>query len=163
MTDLTDYLEVTTVGTFGHLAFDLLEFDFFRKSEKGNALVFGSPRLLAPLVVFPYVFALEVICFRGKRFFVKLDGRTVGLFVVKFRDDTVFIGSLAVSPACRKSGVGLFMLNWIERLCRQTKSNLLELSVLKANTPAQRLYKKFGFMRAADKKWSLILRKRIRT
>jgi ribosomal protein S18 acetylase RimI-like enzyme len=52
-------------------------------------------------------------------------------------------------------------LEWIEGACKQLGEEWLELTVLKRNVPAQRLYKKPGFRKAAERRWSLLLRKKL--
>lgn len=161
MKGLHGFLKIEPVSSFQHPLFNLLEFRFFAASERGKALVFGNPPLLMLLFIIPYVLVGEIAHFRGKRFFVKLGKRVVGVFVLKVGHGAVAIGSLAVSPLCRGFGVGWFMLGWIEGMCGRMNEEWVELSVLKGNVPAQRLYKRFGFRKAAERRWSFILRKRV--
>lgn len=62
--DLRAHLGVLPVKRHEHFSFNLCDFNFFRKSNGGNYLFFGSPRVLAPIVAVPYVLACEVVFFR---------------------------------------------------------------------------------------------------
>jgi len=53
------------------------------------------------------------------------------------------------------------MLRWIEGVCRQMGEEWLEIATLKTNVPALRLYMRFGFCVFAEKKRSVILRKKV--
>ena len=161
MKNLHGLLKIEPVSSFQHPLFNLLEFRFFAASERGKALVFGNPPLLMLSFIIPYILVGEIAHFRGKRFFVRLGKRIVGILVLNARHKAIVIGSLAVSPLCRRFGVGWSMLGWIEGMCRRMNEEWLELSVLKGNIPAQRLYHRFGFRKAAERRWSLILRKRV--
>lgn len=161
MKNVHDLLKIELVSRLQHPLFNLLEFRFFAASERGKALVFGNPPLLMLSFIVPYILVGEIAHFRGKRFFVKLGKRIVGILVLKAGHKAIVIGSLAVSPLCREFGVGLFMLRWIEERCRRMNEEWLELSVLKGNVPAQRLYYRFGFRKAAERRWSFVLRKRV--
>jgi ribosomal protein S18 acetylase RimI-like enzyme len=159
--NLHGFLKIEPVSRFQHPLFNLLEFRFFAASERGKALVFGNPPLLMLLFIIPYVLVGEIAHFRGKRFFVRLGKRIVGVFVLNTRHKAIVIGSLAVSPLCRGFGVGWFMLGWIEGMCRRMNKEWLELSVLRGNVPAQHLYYGFGFRKAVERRWSFVLRKRV--
>ena len=163
MKDVTKSLKIEPVDKLRHLTFNFLNFRFFWNSENGKAIFFGNPRLLLPIIAIPYMLSLEIHNFRGRRYFVKLGNQIIALFVLKIKCGSIIVNSLAVSPGYRRLGIGLFILNKVENLCRQIKDEWLDLIVLKSNTSAQHLYKKFGFTIAAERKWSLILRKRIRT
>jgi RimJ/RimL family protein N-acetyltransferase len=154
-------LRITTVGRIEHLAFNLYEFNFFKNSERRSAMPFRSPRLLDPFVVVCYVLLAEVVFFRKKRYFVKLKDDIVGVFVLQRKIGSLYISSLAVAPAARRHEVATFILSYTERLGKKLSIERLELSVLKKNAPALRLYKKFGFFKKEEKKWSLILSKKI--
>lgn len=126
-------------------------------------MFFGNPRPLKPLIVVPYMLLAEVYNIRRKRYFVKLGNRIAGIFVLRARGDTLLVSALAVSPDYRRLGVGLFILELAEKLCKEMKMKWLQLSVLKSNTPAQRLYQNFGFKILAEGRFALKLRKRIQT
>ena len=151
------------MGKLRFLMFDFQEFRFFWDSEKGGAMFFGNPRPLKPLIAIPYMLLAEVYNIRRKRFFVKLRDQIAAIFVLRARGDTLFISALAVSPDCRRLGLGFFILEWAEKLCLRMKIKWLQLSVLKGNIPAQRLYQKFGFKISAEGRFALKLRKRIQT
>lgn len=155
------FLRVDPVRRSEHLAFGLCNFNFFRNSERGNVLFFGSPRVLAPLVVLPYVLALEIVMFRKKRFFVRLEKYVVGMFVVREKSEALYVSSLAVAPEARKCGVATYILTYCERLARILGKDRLELLVLKTNTPAQRLYRKFRFSQKEERKWGFVLSKKV--
>jgi ribosomal protein S18 acetylase RimI-like enzyme len=153
--------KIEAVSRMQRLVFDFLGFRFFWDSEDGGAMVFRNPWLLRFFIVVPYVLGSEVYYFRTRRFFVKLGVRVVALFALRVERNKVFVGSLAVSPECRRKGVGLFILSVVENLCRRMKMGWLELTVLKSNVPAQRLYRKFGFIVAVERRRGLVLRKKV--
>lgn len=137
MKDAPNTLRIIPVNRHQFLAFNLLEFRFFWNSQNGKAIFFGNPHLLKPLVIIPYMLAATVYNFGGKRLIVKLGDQTATMFVLKIRRDALIVSSLAVSPNYRRCGIGLFILNYAEKLCRQMRIEWLELAVLKVNTPAQ--------------------------
>lgn len=152
---------VVPVKRAEHLFFNLCHFDFFRKSNGGHYLFFGNFRLLAPIVAVPYVLSCEIIFFRKKRFFVKLRERVAGIFIVREKGESLYINSLAVAPEYRRSGLGRFILDFAAKLGKRLGKKWLELSVLKTNGPARRLYAKADFSMFEERKHSLTLRKRL--
>lgn len=154
------FLRITPVKRFRHLHFNLLNFHFFKNSEGGNLIFHGSPRLLSPLTVIPYILAMEVILFRGKRYFIKLKEQVIGMFVIREKPEALYINSLAVAPEYRRLGIATYILNYANKLAKQLDKKWLELSVLKVNIPALRLYMKVGFTEKKEKKLSLILKKK---
>ena len=154
-------LRIVHVRTVQHFLFNLHEFNFFRRSEGANYLFFGNPRPLAPLVAVPYVLLCEIIFFRGKRFFVKLKERVVGILVVREKTEALYISSLAVGPEYRRLGTGKSILEYSGELAARMGKSWLELSVLKRNTPARRLYERAGFSLFEERKRSLRLRRNV--
>jgi ribosomal protein S18 acetylase RimI-like enzyme len=144
-----------------HLSLNLYEFRFFNSSERGTAMPFGNFKFLPPLIAVPYVVAAEVIFFRNKRFFVKLGNRVVGLLVLNHGPNALHISSLAVAPELRRLGIASCILRYTERMAKVSDEEYLELSVLKKNLPARRLYRKFGFSQKEERKRSFILVKRV--
>jgi ribosomal protein S18 acetylase RimI-like enzyme len=159
--DIRRSLLVKPVRKSEHLSFNWREFSFFNNSEHGSVLFFGSSRSLAPLAFLPYILSLELIFFRRKRYFVKLKQQAVGLFVLREKHDALYISSLAVAPEFRRFGIATYILSYAEKLARRLGKQRLELSVLKLNTAAQRVYRKFGFMKKEEKKWSYVLSRKI--
>lgn len=154
------FLRITPAKRLEHVYFNLLNFRFFRSSEGGNLLFRGSPQLLSPLTVIPYILAMELILFRGKRYFVKLKEKVVGIFVLREKPQALYIESLAVAPECRRLMIAIYMLNYANNLAKRLGKKWLELSVLKVNIPALRLYSQIGFTEKEEKKWAFILRKK---
>lgn len=73
------------------------------------------------------------------------DLQVVGSTVIWIRPEGAHIGTLAIHPDCRRHGIGQSLLAkaLIEVKKRGTKQAYLE--VREGNTPAQALYRKFGF------------------
>jgi len=156
------FLQITPVRKFEHVFFNLLNFHFFKRSEGGNLLFSGSPQMLFPLTAIPYIMAMEVIFFRGKRYFVKLKEQVVGIFVLREKPRTLYINSIAVAPEYRRHGIATYILGHANKRAKQLDKKWLELSVLKVNTPALQLYEKLGFTKKEEKKWSYILSREVR-
>jgi ribosomal protein S18 acetylase RimI-like enzyme len=152
---------VVPVKRAEHLFFNLCYFDFFRKSTRGDYLYFGNLRIFSPIVEVPYVLSCEIIFFGKKRFFVKLRERVAGIFIVQERVESLYINSLAVAPQYRRSGLGRFILDFAAKLGKRLGKRWLELSVLKTNDPARRLYANANFSMFEERKRSLRLRKRL--
>lgn len=122
---------------------------------------FGNSKLQAFLIVAPYVLFCEAIFLRKRRYFVKLKDRVVGTLVFHEKSDALYIRSLAVAPEFRRLGVATYILNLVERSAKRIGKKSIELSVLKSNFPARRLYRKFGFAQKEEKKRSFVLAKRV--
>jgi ribosomal protein S18 acetylase RimI-like enzyme len=104
----------------------------------------------------------EAYFFKRKRYFVTLKQQIVGILALQEKDDSLYVSSLAVSPFYRKIGVATHILNYATIVTRQLHKNALELSVLKVNTPALRLYKKNGFRKKEERRRTFILRKNVK-
>lgn len=141
-----------------NLYFTILTFIFFRKSEGGNYLIFGSPIPLVPIMMLAYFFWQEIALFRGKRYFVTINENTVGLFAINEKPEVLSIEVLAVAPGFRKKGIATLILDIITASAEKSGKEL-ELSVFRSNIPAQHLYHKDGFRKKKDKKMSIVLRK----
>ncbi|HVP26186.1 MAG TPA: GNAT family N-acetyltransferase [Candidatus Bathyarchaeia archaeon] len=122
---------------------------------------FGNSRLLASLIVVPYILIADVYFFRAARFFLMLKEQVVGVLAVREENETLFISSLAVAPEYRRQGIATHILNYVSKLAARLDKKWVDLSVLKSNVPAQRLYLKYGFVMHKEKKLSIILRKNI--
>jgi ribosomal protein S18 acetylase RimI-like enzyme len=147
-----------------HLLFDLYNFDFFRKSERGEAIMlFGESKFLTTLIAVPYLVGCELAFFREERYFVRLNERTAAVFVLREKPDTLFVVSLAVAPQYRRHGLATQILNYSEKVARRMGKSWLELTVLKKNISARNLYEKAGFTKKEERKWSLVLRKSVNT
>jgi ribosomal protein S18 acetylase RimI-like enzyme len=145
-----------------HLSFNLYNFNFFRKSERGKAILFfGNSRLLAPLIAVPYVLGSDLAFFRKERYFVKLKEQVVGIFVLREKCDALYVSSLAVEPEYRRYGIATYILMHCAELASGLGKKWLELTVLKRNSTARRLYEKSGFVKKEERKWSLVLKKSI--
>jgi len=161
MKDFRPLIVITPAKQFEHLPFNLHNFNFFRNSEHGDFLFSQNSKLFALLMAVPYILSLEVVFFRKKRFLLRLKKYVVGIFVVREKLDALYVSSLAVAPAYRGCGIATYILDYSEKLARELGKAGLELSVLKENIPARRLYAKFGFGLKEERRWSFILRKQI--
>lgn len=161
MTNAARFIQVKPVERVQHFRFNLLEFLFFWKSERGKALPFGNNWILPRLAIIPYILVAEVIFFRAKRYFAELGENVVGLVALREMPDCLFISSLGVAGEYRRFGIGTYLLTYAERVAVGLGKKWLELSVLKTNSPAQRLYARFGFTIKTEKRWSFVLRKRV--
>jgi ribosomal protein S18 acetylase RimI-like enzyme len=145
-----------------HLTFNLRTFNFFRKSERGKAMLFfGNSRKLAMLIAVPYILGCELAFFREVRYFVKLEKQIVGVFVLREESDALYVGSLGVAPEYRKHGIATLILSSCAQVAKRLSKKWLELTVLKANIPARQLYERFGFLDKEERKWSFVMRKKI--
>jgi len=155
-------LQITPVKKSEHLLFNLYNFDFFRKTERGEAIMLlGESKLLTKLIAVPYVVGCELAFFRERRCFVKLKEQTVAVLVLREKPGTLFLANLAVAPEYRRRGLATQILNYSLRMARRMGKSWLELSVLKKNTSARSLYEKMGFVKKEERKWSLVLRKNV--
>jgi ribosomal protein S18 acetylase RimI-like enzyme len=157
---ISQRLKIVSARKSEHLTFNLCNFNFFRISERGKAMLFfGNSPQLAPLIAVPYVLGCELAFFRGKRYFVKLKRQVVGVFVLREESDALYVGSLGVAPEYRKHGVATFILTHCMRDAQRLGKKWLELTVLKTNVPARQLYQRFGFLEKEKRKWSFVMRK----
>jgi ribosomal protein S18 acetylase RimI-like enzyme len=141
---------------------NLRNFNFFRRSDSGKAIMFlGKPKFLTWLIAIPYIVTSEFVFLRSARYYVTLKDQVVGIVIVREETENLFVNSLAVAPEHRGNGIAIAMIAFCTRIAMRMHKDWLELSVLKVNTPARCLYKKTGFKLKESRRWSLILRRRV--
>jgi len=163
MNNLHRLLWIAPARRSEYLSFNLFEFRFFRDSERGAALLFGNHWLFSMLVVIPYILSMKVILFKARRHFVMLEKNVVGVAAFHEKPDSLLVASLGVAKEYRRLGVATYVLRYAEKLAVRLGKEWLELTVLKGNTPAQRLYVKSGFSAAKERRWSFIMEKQVRS
>ena len=151
------HFQVEPVSSRKHFLFNLLNFQYFRKSAYEDRLAIEI-HPLSLFIAIPYIIFSEVYFFRQKRYFVIIGQQIIGLFALKQKAEALYISSLAASPLYRRMGVAACILNHALRVADQLQKKAVELSVLKTNTPALRLYVKFGFRKKGEKRRSFTLR-----
>jgi ribosomal protein S18 acetylase RimI-like enzyme len=113
---------------------------------------FGNPRLLASLIIVPYILSCEPILLRKRRYFAKMKNRVVGVLILHEKPDALHISSLAVASEYRRHGIAEQILNFSVKIARNRGKRWLELTVFKKNTPARRLYEKSGFVKKKERR-----------
>lgn len=136
-------------------------FEFFRKSEYGNVLGLGSPPVLSSFATVPYMLWMAFLGRGSSKYLVLINESPVGVINFQPRSDALYVSSLAVAPNCRGRGIGSCMLHFAEDMAKKAGKSWLELTVMKVNTPAQRLYVRLGFRLKEEKHFSFVLKKRI--
>ena len=124
-------------------------------------MTFGNTRLLASLIIVPYILSCEPIFLRRRRYFAKLKNRVVGVLILHEKPDALHISSLAVAPEYRRHGIAEQILNFSEKIAKRRGKRWLELTVLRKNNPARQLYEKSGFVKKKERRWSLVLQKEV--
>jgi len=158
-------LEIRPVRMRERFLSTFLTFLYFRRTDGVSfPMVSGLPGLI---VVIPYL-ALSPVFFTKWRerkkylfYFITLGQRVVGVLDLRKDVRTLYIHILAVSPDYRRIGIAAYALNQAEAIATKLHKEALELSVLKNNTPALRLYMRHGYSIKEEKRRSFILRKQI--
>ena len=155
-------LQVRSIKMHEHFLFNLLNFLYFRKNDCKNCFLIES-HPLSVFIIVPYIMFSEAYFFRQRRYFIIQKQQIVGLLTLQEKAKALYIVNLAVSPLHRKLGVATQALNYSAKTAQRLHKYALELSVLKANSPALKLYWKSGFRKKKEKRRSVVLRKDLKT
>jgi ribosomal protein S18 acetylase RimI-like enzyme len=157
--DICGKLQFKTVEGIERLQFLLLEYRFFRDSDKGDALLLNLHWLLSPLsLVLHIVKSRALTLLRLPCFFVELENNIIGLFAFQECHESLLVASLGVAKEYRRLGIGTCILSYIEAIARYMGKRLLEVDVLTKNIPAQRLYAKYGFTLTTNERIHYLVR-----
>ncbi len=143
------------------LTFAYYTFEFFRKSKNGNVLGLGNPPLLSRFALLPWIFWVFSLGSESSKYMFLQGQSPLGVIALRPKSEALYVSSLATSPNCRRHGIGWSMLLFAETAARKASKKRLELTVAKANTPAQKLYVQFGFVFKEERRYSLVLEKEI--
>ena len=89
---------------------------------------------------------------RGRVWLIQLDEEAIGYLVLtfgfslEFHGRDAFVDELYIRANYRGRGIGQAMLCGVEALCPELGVHALHLEVERANTNAQALYRKLGFI-----------------
>ncbi|MCB9450053.1 MAG: GNAT family N-acetyltransferase [Anaerolineaceae bacterium] len=78
------------------------------------------------------------------------EGQMAGLGMLGIRDDRAWITRLGVIPERRGKNLGMFMMTTMLDAARQHRCRLVQLEVIRGNTPAYRMFHKCGFHDSRD-------------
>jgi ribosomal protein S18 acetylase RimI-like enzyme len=78
------------------------------------------------------------------------EGQLAGLGMLGIRDERAWITRLGVIPDRRGNNLGMFMMTTMLDAARRHNCRLVQLEVIRGNTPAYRLFRKFGFRDTRD-------------
>ena len=81
-----------------------------------------------------------------------LGGKCIGYCGFWQAYDEGDITNVAVNPLCRRLGIGSMLIKEIIKEARKKELVCLNLEVRKSNTPAQKLYEKYGFCIVGERK-----------
>jgi ribosomal-protein-alanine N-acetyltransferase len=87
---------------------------------------------------------LQVDCARS--ILAEIESRIVGYVLFWFLPEEVDIHNIAVHPDFRRQGIGRLLLEQVIAAARRQESLRVTLDVRFSNTPAQNLYRSFGFI-----------------
>ena len=94
-----------------------------------------------------YAFRQELESNRLARYVVARDGAlVVGYAGLWLMVDEAHITTFAVSPECRRQGIGEALLQAMLRIAESVGAGVATLEVRVSNLPARRLYEKYGFV-----------------
>jgi len=157
--DICEKLQFKTVEGIERLEFLLLEYRFFRDSEKGSALLLNLHWLLSPLsLVFHIVKSRALTLLKLPCYFIELETNIIGLFAFQECHGSLIVASLGVAKAYRRLGIGTRILSYVEAIARYMGKRLLEVDVLAKNIPAQRLYAKYGFTLTSNERFPYLMK-----
>lgn len=75
----------------------------------------------------------------------KINNKVIGYIGMWFVMDECHITNIAVLGEYRKQGIASKLINEMLKLCKEHQTTYIMLEVRATNTPAQKLYSKFGF------------------
>ena len=84
-----------------------------------------------------------------QRRIIQVDGRDAGVLVVEERPSEIYLNLIELLPGFQGRGVGTAIINDLAADAHG-RGLPMTLHVLKANTPARRLYERLGFQVVAD-------------
>ncbi|MBI3302139.1 MAG: GNAT family N-acetyltransferase [Deltaproteobacteria bacterium] len=73
------------------------------------------------------------------------DGQLIGFAIMQFFDEHAHLNLLAVDPACRRSGIGHRLIEWLEETARAGGIFFVNLEVRAGNGGARAFYRKLGY------------------
>lgn len=78
-------------------------------------------------------------------YFIKDEGEIVGFTAFAIKDKSLFLSKLYVKKECRRKGCAAFVMEYLEKRCREDKLPFIWLTVNVNNHNAINSYKKKGF------------------
>lgn len=78
------------------------------------------------------------------------DGQPTGLGMLGLRDSRAWISRLGVLPERRGRRTGLFLMEHLLHQARMHRARMVQLEVVKGNTPAHTLFRKLGFQETRE-------------
>jgi len=80
----------------------------------------------------------------------RANGRIAGFAIMRYGEDDAHLDLLAVAPAYQRLGVGIQLVQWLEKCAVVAGIFSVELEVRAGNKGAQRFYERLGYRPLTD-------------
>ncbi|MGY5874384.1 MAG: GNAT family N-acetyltransferase [Candidatus Thorarchaeota archaeon] len=138
---------------FSEVAYDQLEGPGFETFEDSNDDLFRSMSHAEQRVTLKHFFDHSEPYIDDASLVLEKDGKIVGFIVTRNKDGEVSIGPIGLIPEARGQGLADFILVYALKKFREDgiTNPVLDMSI--TNTPARRLYERYGFMDVSYKQF----------
>ncbi|MFW9959268.1 MAG: GNAT family N-acetyltransferase [Candidatus Odinarchaeota archaeon] len=141
-----DTLEGYAIKRFSEVSYKILEEVGFRILKESKEGLFLSMSHDEQIVILQYFFGKSRPYIDEASLILERDGEIVGFVITRIGDDSEpDIGPVGLVPELRGKGLESFLLTNVLKILRDSGSNSVSLDTTVVNTPAQKLYRKFGF------------------
>ncbi|MFW9961781.1 MAG: GNAT family N-acetyltransferase [Candidatus Thorarchaeota archaeon] len=141
-----DTLEGYAIKRFSDASYERLEEVGFRTLKESKEGLFLSMSHDEQIVTLQYFFDRSNPYIDDASLILERDGKIVGFVITRIGDDgEPDIGPVGLVPELRGKGLASFLLTNVLKNLRDSGSNSVSLDTTVINTPAQKLYRKFGF------------------
>jgi len=142
-----DLSQEYTLRKFSEVSFDAIEGPALRTFKDSMEGLFLSMSDDEQLVTIKYFFDHEKPCIDDASLILERDGEVVGFIITRIGDDGhPDIGPVGFVPEARGQCLGSFLLVEVLKILKDSDSTSVFLDTTVTNHPAQKLYRKFGFI-----------------
>ncbi|MBY8998211.1 MAG: GNAT family N-acetyltransferase [Candidatus Thorarchaeota archaeon] len=134
-----------TLRNFSEVSYDMLEGPGFQTLKNSKEGLFLSMSHTEQKVTLEYFFDKSKSYVEDASLILAREGEIIGFVITRLKDDEPEIGPVGLVPEARGQGLASYLLVRVLESLKDTGSTTAYLDTTITNTPARKLYKKYGF------------------
>lgn len=138
-------LQGYTLRKFSEVSYDMLEGPGFRTLKNSKEGLFLSMSHAEQKVTLEYFFDKSKPYIEDASLILEREDEIVGFIITRWNDDIPEIGPVGLVPEARGKGLASHLLVCVLQSLKDNGSTSVHLDTTITNSPAKKLYKKYGF------------------